>query len=35
MLNTEPNYDRYLELSLLQKIFVMNGQVIFKNIDAD
>ena len=31
----EPNYDRYLELSLLQKIFVKDGHIIFKNVDAD
>ena len=31
----EPNYYRYLELSLLQKIFVKDGHIIFKNVDAD
>ena len=35
MINTEPNYDRYLHLSLLQKIFVKDGKIIYKNIDAD
>lgn len=35
MLNTEPNYDRYLHLSLLQKIFVKDGNVMYKNMDID
>jgi hypothetical protein len=36
MINKEPNFDRYLELSVLQKIFINNGgQIIYKNIDAD
>lgn len=35
MLNSEPNFDRYLHLSLLQKIFQKDGHVIYKNVDAD
>ena len=35
MLNTEPDFDRYLQLSLLQKIFEKNGHIMFKNVDAE
>lgn len=35
MLNKEPNYDRYLHLGLLQKIFVKDGHIMYKNEDAD
>ena len=35
MLNSEPDFDRYLSMSLLQKIFQKDGQIIYKNVDAD
>ena len=35
MLNTPPDFKRFLDLGLLQQIFVKDGQIIYRNIDPE